>query len=63
MGKLNSMARKEIEDKINLKREWGHERVRMVERTERGKNIMRKKMMKRHPNLFLKKELKLYGIE
>lgn len=63
MGKLNSMARKEIEDKINFKREWGHERVRMVERTERGKKIMRVRMMKRHPNLFLKKELQLYGIE
>lgn len=63
MGKLNSMARKEIDDIINLKREWGHERVRMVERSKRGKNIMRKKMMKKHPTLFLKKELQLYGIE
>lgn len=55
-------TRKEIEQHIQEKRQWGHERVRMVSRTPRGQKLALLNMMKTYPTRFKKSELRAAGL-
>jgi hypothetical protein len=56
-------TRKEIEKHVQEKRQWGHERVRMVPRTQRGQKLALINMMKQYPTRFKKNELRAAGLD